>query len=58
MVLCKGTTIFFVCMDYHPEWNGKIEMMVALAPVGTLAYSKSILRLLLPIHKPLSVISN
>ena len=45
-------------MDYHPEWNGKIEMMVALAPVGTLAYSKSILRLLLPIHKPLSVKSN
>lgn len=44
--------MFFTCMDYHPELNDKIELMVAVAPVSTLANTKSpIFRLLIPFRK-------
>jgi len=44
-------------MHYHPELNGKVDKMVAMAPEGTLAYTKSILiRLTAAFLNPLMVI--
>lgn len=43
-----GTTMFFVCMVHHPELNDKIELMVAMGPVSTLARLRSGLRFAVP----------
>jgi len=45
-------------MHYHPELNDKVDKMVAMAPEGTLAYTKSILiRLTAAFLNPLMVIT-
>ena len=37
-----GCAMLFICMIEHPELNAKIDVMIALAPVGTsLADSKA-----------------
>ena len=36
-----GTTMFFIAMIRHPELNDKIDTMIALAPVASMAHLTS-----------------
>ena len=36
-----GTTMFFIAMTRHPELNDKIDTMIALAPVASMAHLAS-----------------
>jgi predicted alpha/beta hydrolase len=36
-----GTTMFFVLTSFKPEYNTKIHLMVALAPVAFMSHVKS-----------------
>ncbi|KAJ3641568.1 hypothetical protein Zmor_028070 [Zophobas morio] len=38
----QGTTIFFVMMATHPNYNAKIKVHVAMAPVAYLGHMKSV----------------
>lgn len=37
----QGTTVFFVMCSERPEYNQKIKLMVALAPVAYIRHVKS-----------------
>lgn len=37
----QGTTVFFVMMSERPEYNSKIKLMHALAPVGYMDHAAS-----------------
>jgi len=43
-----GTTMFWVAMSERPEYNDKIRLMVALAPVGYMEHVESPIRLIAP----------
>jgi len=43
-----GTTMFWVAMETRPELNDKIELMVGLAPVASVARMKSPIKFLAP----------
>lgn len=52
----QGTTAFFVMASEHPEYNEKIKLMVALAPVAFMESLPNILlKLVATMHKILSV---
>lgn len=56
IIYIAGTTAFFVCMHYYPEFNDKIELMVAMAPATTLAHTRAmILRYLHPVQRLIQV---
>jgi len=42
-------------MNYHPEFNDKVELMFAMAPVTTLAHTRAILRYVIPIQRLVQV---
>jgi lysosomal acid lipase/cholesteryl ester hydrolase len=46
-----GTTAFFIAMSLRPEYNDKVRLMVALAPVAFASYMTSPIRLLAPVVK-------
>ena len=46
-----GTTSFFILMALRPEYNDKVRVMIALAPVAFASYMTSPIRLLAPIVK-------
>jgi len=43
-----GTTMFWVLMNNHPEYNSKIRLMQALGPVARVDHMSSAVRLLAP----------
>ena len=45
--------MFFVCMTYYPDLNDKIELMVAMGPVATVARVRSGLRFGVPFVEPI-----
>ncbi len=51
MIYVAGTTAFFICMNYHPELNDKVELMVAMAPATTLAHTRSMVRFIRPVQR-------
>ena len=57
MRLFIGTRTLFICLHYHPEYNDKIELMVAMAPVTTLAHTKALFNVLAPLQLPFRVIN-
>ena len=38
-------------MNYYPAYNDKVRLMVALGPVATMKYFRSIARILVPFRK-------
>lgn len=50
-----GTTMFFVAMASRPELNDKIDVMIGLAPVASLAHLSSPVKLLAPFVKSIQV---
>ncbi|CAL4125307.1 unnamed protein product, partial [Meganyctiphanes norvegica] len=53
-----GTTMFWVAMSEHPEYNSKIRVMFALGPVAYVSNIVSPIRFLSPFIKEMEVISN
>lgn len=48
-----GCTLFFIAMSSRPEWNDRIDLMVAMAPVSTMAKVKSPpVRLMASLYRP------
>lgn len=43
-----GTVMFWIAMSHYPEYNAKIRLMTALAPVAFVGHIKSPVRLLAP----------
>lgn len=43
-----GSTMFFVCMSMRPEYNEKIDLMFALAPVAFVGHATSFFKLFAP----------
>jgi lysosomal acid lipase/cholesteryl ester hydrolase len=43
-----GTIVFWIAMSHYPEYNQKIRLMSALAPVAYIKHIKSPVRLLAP----------
>lgn len=43
-----GTTMFFIAMILHPELNDKIDTMIALAPVASIAHMSSPVKIFAP----------
>lgn len=50
-----GTTMFFVCMTELPEYNDKITLMSAFAPVAYTEHMISPLRLIAPFATEIEV---
>lgn len=50
-----ATTEFFVLCTLRPEYNNKVQHMVALGPVAYLTYSPSAFQVLAPIGDLLAV---
>lgn len=48
-----GTTMFFVCMSERPEYNSKIKLMSALAPVSFTQHMISPIALIAPFEQSL-----
>lgn len=53
-----GSTIFFIAMASHPQLNDKIELMIALAPVASMAHLRSPLKKLAPYVDIIRVLYN
>jgi len=51
-----GTTMFWVAMETQPQLNSRIELMIGLAPVASVARMKSPIRLLTPYFRQLEVL--
>lgn len=51
----QGTTMFYTLMSTKPEYNAKVKLHVGLAPVATLAHTRSAFRLLVPFAKQIQV---
>ena len=47
--------MFYIGMITHPELNGKIDVMISLAPVASLAHLKSPVKVLAPFVKQIQV---
>ena len=52
-----GCTMFFICMIDRPEYNAKIDVMIALAPAVANIYSKTSIRYQAPLVKQIEVYS-
>jgi len=50
-----GTTMFWTMMSLHPEYNKKVRLMVALAPVVYINNMKGFPRLIAPFHRIVKV---
>jgi len=50
-----GTTIFYIAMVTHPELNAKIDIMISLAPVASLAHLSSPVKVLAPYSNSIQV---
>lgn len=50
-----GTTMNFVLLSEKPEYNEKIKLFVALAPVAFMTHVKSPIRFLAPFSKDIEV---
>lgn len=46
-----GTTMSFVLLSEKPEYNEKIKLFIALAPVAFMTHIKSPIRFLAPFSK-------
>jgi len=44
-----GSTMFWVMMDDHPEYNAKVRLMHALGPVARVDHMKSVIRIIAPL---------
>jgi pimeloyl-ACP methyl ester carboxylesterase len=53
-----GTTMSFVLLSEKPEYNDKIRLFVALAPVAYMSHIKSPIRFLAPFSKEYEVKSH
>lgn len=53
-----GTTMNFIMLSEKPEYNDKIKLFVALAPVAFMSHVKSPIRFLAPFSKDIEVIIN
>lgn len=53
-----GTTMFWIAMAERPEYNQKIRLMSALAPVAFMEHMPSPMRLLAPFSDTLDVVLN
>lgn len=53
-----GTTMNFIMLSEKPEYNEKIKLFVALAPVAFMSHVKSPIRFLAPFSKDIEVIIN
>ncbi|RXG72446.1 Lipase member K, partial [Armadillidium vulgare] len=53
-----GTTIFFALMSSQPEYNKKINHMIALAPVGTVSHIDTMVKYLSHFYKQLKLCLN
>lgn len=51
-----GTTMNFVLLSEKPEYNEKIKLFIALAPVAYMTHIKSPIRFLAPFSKDIEVI--
>lgn len=51
-----GTTMNFVLLSEKPEYNDKIKLFIALAPVAFMTHIKSPIRFLAPFSKDIEVI--
>lgn len=52
----QGTTSFFVMTSTKPEYNDKIKLMFALAPIAYMGnFPNKILRMITPYHNNLDV---
>lgn len=52
-----GTTMNFVLLSEKPEYNEKIRLFIALAPVAFMTHIKSPIRFLAPFSKDIEVIT-
>jgi len=50
-----GTTQIFVLLSEKPEYNEKIKLVIALAPVAYMTHIKSPIRFLAPFSKDIEV---
>lgn len=50
-----GTTMNFIMLSEKPEYNDKIKLFVALAPVAFMSHVKSPIRFLAPFSKDIEV---
>lgn len=50
-----GTTMNFVLLSEKPEYNEKIKLFIALAPVAFMTHIKSPIRFLAPFSKDIEV---
>lgn len=50
-----GTTMSFVLLSEKPEYNDKLRLFVALAPVAYMTHVKSPIRFLAPFSKDIEV---
>ena len=51
-----GTTMNFILLSEKPEYNEKIKIFIALAPVAFMTHIKSPIRFLAPFSKDIEVI--
>ena len=51
-----GTTMNLVLLSEKPEYNEKIKLFIALAPVAFMTHIKSPIRFLAPFSKDIEVI--
>lgn len=51
-----GTTMNFILLSEKPEYNEKIKLFIALAPVAFMTHIKSPIRFLAPFSKDIEVI--
>lgn len=50
-----GTTMGFVLLSEKPEYNEKVKLFIALAPVAFMTHVKSPIRFLAPFSKEMEV---
>lgn len=50
-----GTTMGFVLLSEKPEYNDKVKLFIALAPVAFMTHVKSPIRFLAPFSKEIEV---
>lgn len=50
-----GTTMGFVLLSEKPEYNDKVKLFIALAPVAFMTHVKSPIRFLAPFSKEMEV---
>lgn len=50
-----GTTMNFIMLSEKPDYNDKIKLFVALAPVAFMTHIKSPIRFLAPFSKDIEV---